>query len=63
MGKRQIKPKGSKGKIFSHRPQRVDANKLRATKWEKYVINIEARDLIRKKNMKAKKERRKLKHD
>jgi len=24
MGKRQIKPKGSKGKIFSHRPQRAE---------------------------------------
>ena len=24
MGKRQIKPKGSKGKMFSHRPQRAE---------------------------------------
>jgi len=62
MGKRQIKPRGSKNKMFSHKPQRVDADKLRGTKWEKYVIDIEARDLIKKENMKAKKLRRKIKH-
>jgi len=62
MGKRQIKPKGSKTKMFSHKPQRADTNKLRGTKWEKYVIDLEARDLIKKENMKEKKERRRLKH-
>jgi hypothetical protein len=40
----------------------MDYGKLRGTKWEKYVIDIEARSLIKKENMKAKKERRKIKH-
>ncbi len=64
MGKRLLPGKTikDKGKIKSHRRPEMDHAKLRGTKWEKYVIDIEARYLVRKENMKAKKERRKIKH-
>ena len=61
MGKRLLPNKTirDKGKTKSHRRPEMDYGKLRGTKWEKYVIDIEARDLIRKENMKAKKLKRK----
>ena len=64
MGKRLLPNKTirDKGKTKSHRRPKMDHAKLRGTKWEKYVIDIEARDLIRKENMKAKKKKRKIKH-
>ena len=64
MGKRLLPGKTikDKGKTKSHRRPEMDYGKLRGTKWEKYVIDIEARALIKKENMKAKKEKRKIKH-
>jgi hypothetical protein len=64
MGKRLLPGKTikDKGKIKSHRRLEMDYGKLRGTKWEKYVIDIEARYLIRKENMKAKKLKRKARH-
>ena len=61
MGKRLLPNKTirDKGKTKSHRRPEMDYGKLRGTKWEKYVIDIEARALIKKENMKAKKLKRK----
>ena len=63
MGKRLLPGKTikDKGKTKSHRRPKMDYGKLRGTKWEKYVIDLEARYLIRKENMKAKKLKRKIK--
>ena len=45
MGKRLLPNKTirDKGKTKSHRRPEMDHGKLRGTKWEKYVIDIEAR--------------------
>ena len=50
MGKRLLPNKTirDKGKTKSHRRPKMDHAKLRGTKWEKYVIDLEARYLIRK---------------
>ena len=50
MGKRLLPGKTikDKGKTKSHRRPEIDHAKLRGTKWEKYVIDIEARSLIKK---------------
>ncbi len=64
MGKRLLpgKTNKDKGKIMSHRRNPIDRGKLRGTKWEKFLISIEAKELIKRENMKAKKLRRKIKH-
>ncbi len=64
MGKRLLPGKTikDKGKIKSHRRHEMDHGKLRGTKWERYVIAIEAQQLLKKERMKAKKLKRKTRH-
>tara|TARA_R100001086_G_C11755137_1_gene236505 strand:+ start:514 stop:708 length:195 start_codon:yes stop_codon:yes gene_type:complete len=61
MGKRLLPNKTirDKGKTKSHRRPEMDYGKLRGTKWERYVIAIEAQQLLKKERMKAKKLKRK----
>ena len=61
MGKRLLPGKTikDKGKTKSHRRPEMDYGKLRGTKWERYVISIEAQQLLKKERMKAKKLKRK----
>jgi len=61
MGKRLLPNKTikDKGKTKSHRRPEMDYGKLRGTKYERYVIAIEAQKLLKKERMKAKKLKRK----
>ena len=53
MGKRLLPNKTirDKGKTKSHRRPEMDHGKLRGTKWERYVIAIEAQQLLKKERM------------